>query len=334
MVNHLVAKLAFITSVSGHIDVPKSYTKSGRINAIYRPNGPVEEKIVTRPPALDFDIKDLPEEFNWKSVDGTNYLTKMLNQHIPQYCGSCWAHGAVSALADRIKIIRKGKGPDINLAVQHILNCGNAGSCYGGDQGAAYKWIHENGYIAYDSENPYMACSHDSMAGLCADRKAESWTCEPINIARTCSTFPEMGGKCVGLSHFPNATVAEYGKAFGIEAMKKELYTRGPLACGVNAGPILVYDGKVFDDSNADREIDHIVSVVGWGRDAGGEHWIVRNSWGEYWGDMGFFYIRVGDNQLGIEDYCYWAMPGSFSTSNFPCGEGGQGCDDSEPIQV
>lgn len=29
-----------------------------------------------------------------------------------------WAHGALSSLADRIKIMRDGRGPDINLAIQ------------------------------------------------------------------------------------------------------------------------------------------------------------------------------------------------------------------------
>ena len=74
----------------------------------------------------------LPEEFTWCNKDGVNYCTESRNQHIPQYCGSCWAHGSVSALADRIKIARGGKGIDINPSVQHLLNCGGVGSCHGG----------------------------------------------------------------------------------------------------------------------------------------------------------------------------------------------------------
>jgi hypothetical protein len=34
---------------------------------------------------------DMPVNFAWNNVNGSNYLTKMLNQHIPQYCGSLLA---------------------------------------------------------------------------------------------------------------------------------------------------------------------------------------------------------------------------------------------------
>ena len=40
-----------------------------------------------------------------------------------RYCGSCWAHGAMSSLSDRIKIARNASGDEINLSIQHILNC-------------------------------------------------------------------------------------------------------------------------------------------------------------------------------------------------------------------
>ena len=104
----------------------------------------------------------LPKEWDWGDVNGTNYLTKSLNQHIPQYCGSCWAHGAVSALGDRLKIARNASQPDLNLAVQFLLNCGDAGSCEGGDHLAAYRFIKDYGGIPFDTCLAYEACSTHS----------------------------------------------------------------------------------------------------------------------------------------------------------------------------
>merc|ERR1711964_844856 len=113
------------------------------------------------------------------------------------------AHGSVSALADRIKIAR------------------------GADQGSiagAYQWIHSltasGTGISYETSNPYMACSSESQAGLCPHG---DWTCNAMNVARTCSTFPEMGGTCVGLDKYPNAMVAEYGSISGKSDMQSEI---------------------------------------------------------------------------------------------------------------
>ena len=78
-------------------------------------------------PSISYLSNDLPAEWNWNDVDGKSCLTKQLNQHIPQYCGSCWAHAAISSLADRIKIARGCGGDDINLSVQFVLNCGGGG---------------------------------------------------------------------------------------------------------------------------------------------------------------------------------------------------------------
>ena len=72
--------------------------------------------------------------------------------------------GALSALADRIKIARKGIGDDINLSIQYVLNCGGgvAGSCWGGSHSGAYEFAKTQGFIPYDTCQPYLACSSDS----------------------------------------------------------------------------------------------------------------------------------------------------------------------------
>lgn len=232
--------------------------------------------------------EDLPDNFSWGDVNGTSYLTHSLNQHIPQYCGSCWAHGALSALADRIKIARKGAGDEINLSIQYILNCGGnvAGSCHGGSHSGTYEFIKKVGFVPYDTCQPYLACSSDSSDGFC---KHVDTTCTPMNTCKTCNTFTENGGTCTEIDVFPNATIAEYGTydLFSQDRVHKimaEIFARGPVAAGVNAEPLVDYQGGIVkDDELWHMMVNHIVSIVGWGtdEDTGDKYWIVRNSWGQ-----------------------------------------------------
>lgn len=150
-------------------------------------------------------------------------------------CGSCWAHAALSALADRIKIARDAQGDDINLSIQYVLNCGAgiAGSCHGGTHTGTYQLIKEKGSIPYDTCQPYIACSSDSEEGFCGHVDT---SCSAMNTCRTCSTFTENGGSCKPLEYYPNATVAEYGMIKGdskeevVMNIKKEIKARGPVA--------------------------------------------------------------------------------------------------------
>jgi len=269
----------------------------------------------------------LPDSWDWRNVNGVSYVTKSLNQHIPQYCGSCWAHGALSSLGDRIKIARKGRGPDINLSVQQVLNCGTkiAGSCHGGSHTGVFEFIKRQGHIPYDTCLQYEACSEESDEGNC---KNGDYRCNAFNTCRTCSTFKAMGGFCSEIDVFPNATVAEFGTLWGAEAVKREIYARGPVACGVNANELSEYEGGIIDMPHKSRVVDHIVSIVGWGTNPkdGSQYWIVRNSWGEYWGELGYYRIKLGENQLGMDNSCAWATPGEFTEINYPCYEDGTNC--------
>ena len=276
-------------------------------------------------------VTEVPDRFSWGDINGISFLTHSLNQHIPQYCGSCWAHGALSALADRIQIARNASGT-VNLSIQYILNCGGsvAGSCHGGSHTGVYEMIHRNGFVPYESCQPYLACSPDSTDGFCP---YVDTTCSALNTCRTCT----HDGDCKAIEIFPNASIAEYGTysyytgGFGQVAaqIQAEIYARGPVAAGVNAEPLVEYQGGVVYDTHWwNWMVNHVVSIVGWDVDeeTGESYWIVRNSWGQYWGEMGYFRIVMGKNALGIESEIAWATPGSFTVENFPCNEDGSNC--------
>ena len=256
---------------------------------------PIEEQpklIKSEMPHIYTDVSLLDKNFDWRNINGTNYCTRNLNQHIPQYCGSCWAHGSMSSLADRIKIMRKGEFPDINLSIQVILNCGqSAGTCYGGTALGAYEWV----------------AQHGIPDETCQVYQADDFSCTNENICKICGYPP--GGKCNAVETYKKYFVDEFGPVSGVNDMKAEIYRRGPISCGVDANPVVDYTGGIVDDRSSD--IDHIIAVTGWGYDkqTDTEYWIVRNSWGTYWGENGWMRVKTGINALGIESACSWATP-------------------------
>lgn len=129
--------------------------------------------------AIDFLVNSFPDNFTWRDAPGHGSLvTKNLNQHIPKYCGGCWAHGAMSALADRVKISRKAtgdsNGPEVNPSIQAMINCGKdqAGSCKGGSSLGAWSWTKDFGGIPFDTCMPYLA--------------SQDMECSGVNLCRNC----------------------------------------------------------------------------------------------------------------------------------------------------
>jgi len=100
---------------------------------------------------------DVPDVADWRNMNGKNYLSWNKNQHIPQYCGSCWAQGSTSAIADRFNILNGDMATSpIGLNAQAIVNCQAGGSCDGGDPADVYKYAHDTG-LAHSSCEQYTA---------------------------------------------------------------------------------------------------------------------------------------------------------------------------------
>lgn len=98
-----------------------------------------------------------------------------------------------------------------------------------------------------------------------------------------------------------------HGTVSGEADMMEEIYTYGPIACGMSSSSLSNYTKGSILDVQGSKKADHFVMVYGWGEENGQKYWEVRNSWGPNWGDSGNFRISKGKNTLGIETRCYWA---------------------------
>lgn len=77
------------------------------------------------------------------------------------------------------------------------------------------------------------------------------------------------------------------------------LHEYGPVSVGIDSTNMNNYNGGIFPASQCTTDIDHAVTIVGYTEDA----WIIKNSWGKYWGEDGYLYLERGKNACGLAEY-------------------------------
>lgn len=187
-----------------------------------------------------------------------------------------------------------------------FLSCSYGAGCDGGDVIDVLRYMAKYG-LPDESCMPYSATDHTKYGKHATKCPAAGYctNCMPINDVDTCWAVKEP------IRYFLDS----YGtvEAPGEEAMMKEILARGPVTCSM-ATPTEFdygYHNGVFKDTANSTDVDHDVEVVGWGETEDGQkYWEVRNSWGTFWGNMGFFKLERGVNSLQIEaGDCWWAVP-------------------------
>ena len=188
-------------------------------------NGPMLKTGNSSHTFLPVDV--LPKSVDWRDMDGRNYMSWNKNQHIPRYCGSCWAQGTTSALADRFNIMNKLSDPTpIALNAQAIINCQAGGSCDGGDPAKVYEFAYNHGI-------PDSSCEQYTASNL------PERACTDFDLCRDCippAPAPGDDGldNCAPVAH-KKYYVSEYYSVVGAAQMKSELAQWGPISCGIQA---------------------------------------------------------------------------------------------------
>lgn len=186
------------------------------------------ENVVSPLPHTYLTEDDIPTEWDWRNVNGTNFVTWDKNQHIPHYCGSCWAQGVTSALSDRLSIMNGvGAGAQINLSPQVLINFNGGGTCEGGMPAKAYRYIQTNG-IPDQTCQVYVAEDLGGSRGKDCDEQCICQTCSPGNTTDNFSP-----GVCEPVTTQQMYYVSEHGSVKGADKMKAEIFARGPIGCGI-----------------------------------------------------------------------------------------------------
>nr|GMC55058.1 low-temperature-induced cysteine proteinase-like [Ipomoea batatas] len=129
--------------------------------------------------------------------------------------------------------------------------------------------------------------------------------------------YPYTGkdGKCD--SYRNNAKVASIDGYEDVpinneKALQKAVASQ-PVSVAIEAGgyDFQLYTSGIFTGS-CGTDLDHGVAAVGYGSENGVDYWIIKNSWGDYWGEKG--YVRMQRNVKAKTGLCGIAMEASYPT--------------------
>lgn len=204
----------------------------------------------------------LPRHFDWREQGKLSPVFDQGN------CGSCWANATVTVLQDVMAL--RGLG-NITLSRQYLLSCNKEGwSCNGGFFAHDYHKALPMGAVL-DSDFPYVARDVPCKDRLTHRYHLSSWAYLP---SRNDSTPPT------------------------VDAIKQAIYQYGPVAVGVGASDAMMsYSSGIFNNCDGTKP-NHAVVLVGWDDD--GQYWILKNSWGQGFGEAGHMKIKYNCNYVGI----------------------------------
>ncbi|KAL6197240.1 hypothetical protein ACLB2K_032849 [Fragaria x ananassa] len=219
---------------------------------------------------------DIPTSMDWREQAA---VTGIKDQG---RCGACWAFTVVAAVEGLTKI---KTGQLISFSEQQLVDCSHQnGGCRGGSLEIAYEYVIQNGGIAREENYQYQGTDMETC-----DTNKES----------------EHAAQITAYEQVPSRSENDLLKAVSMQPVSISIAAYGP--------DFQHYSNGVFS-GDCGTHLDHAVTAIGYGTTEDGiPYWLLKNSWGEHWGESG--YMRILRNSDAPEGMCGLAMNAFYPTA-------------------
>jgi len=202
----------------------------------------------------------LPSHVDWVEQ---KKVTRVKDQ---EYCGGCWAFAVVDAIESRFAISHKTH--PVELSVQEQLDCNHNGvnqGCTGGNLPEGFDYVID-------------------AKGLCL---AQDYKFQGDDSKKKCH---KRRSRCQNRS----GQIRNYGIVYPYDekALKKAV-AQGPVAIAIEADDrnMQFYSKGIFKSKGCGKDVDHAMTIVGYGEVGRSKYWKIKGTWSDNWGEKG--YIRL-----------------------------------------